>query len=77
MYTLGAEIAGICRTAAAYTLKQQIDLSDIKSFKVDRSQLKVKMEHFRYAVRNVFFFIFYIFHIFKNLFLDFFRFTFS
>ncbi len=45
----GAEIAGICRTAAAYTLKSQIDLSDIKSFKVDRSKLQVKMEHFRYA----------------------------
>jgi vesicle-fusing ATPase len=45
----GAEIAGICRTAAAYTLKQQINLSDIKSFKVDRSKLRVKMEHFRYA----------------------------
>lgn len=48
----GAEIAGICRTAAAYTLKQQIDLSDIKNFKVDRTKLKVKMEHFRYAAEE-------------------------
>ena len=45
----GAEIAGICRTAAAYTLKKGINLDDIKSFKVDRTKLKVKMEHFRYA----------------------------
>jgi len=48
----GAEIAGICRTAAAYTLKQQINLDDIKSFKVDRSKLQVKMEHFRYAAEE-------------------------
>lgn len=48
----GAEIAGICRTAAAYTLKSQIDLDNIQEFKVDRSKLKVKMDHFRYAARE-------------------------